>query len=270
MKSLSSTLFLIVALAARARAAATEPLADGEQLTYGVSFAIIPGAGRITVTAHSSTDSEGRPFLRVITETETRGLARVLLPFNARAESLYDVTSGHLVWFGESSSTRGKDANHSIDFDYVNSTAEYSDSAKSEDPRTIELPPPGQPSDLINCLLLARYWNLVPGQARDVLVFFEDDFYPLTIHALRYEDVDTGLGSSRALLLEPRMEKVPPKGMFKRGQTVKVWIGQDARRLPLQFEVELKVGSGMATLSAYHPAAAGAGAKAAPAPAGQK
>jgi hypothetical protein len=261
---------MILALAGRADAAPVEPLTDGEQLTYSVSFAIIPGAGRITVTAHSSIDSEGRPFLRVITETETRGLAHVLLPFNARAESLYDVTSGQLVWFGESSSTRGKDASHSIDFDYVHNTAEYTDSAKSEDPRTIELPPPGRPSDLINCLLLARYWSLVPGQSRDVLVFFEDDFYPLTIHALRYEEVDTGVGSDRALLLEPRMEKVPPKGMFKRGETVRVWVGQDARHLPLQFEVQTKVGSGMATLSAYQPGAAAAGAKAAPATADQK
>jgi hypothetical protein len=269
MKSRFAILCLILALAARTRAA-VEPLADGEQLTYGVSFAIIPGAGRITVTAHSSIDSEGRPFLRVITETETRGLAHVLLPFNAHAESLYDAASGHLVWFGESSSTRGKDASHSIDFDYVRHTAEYTDSAKSEDPRTIALPPPGEPSDLVNCLLQARYWNLVPGQSRDVLVFFEDDFYPLTIHALRYEDVDTGVGSGRALLLEPRMEKVPPKGMFKRGETVKVWIGQDARRLPLQFEVQFKIGSGIATLSAYRPGAAAAGGTAAPAPADRK
>lgn len=270
MKSALSILLMIAALAGRAHAAAVEPLADGEQLVYGVSWAIVPGAGRITVTAHSSIDSEGRPFLRVVTETETRGLARVLLPFSARAESLYDATSGRLVWFGESSSTRGKDANHSIDFDYQHNTAEYTDSEHPDDPRTLPLPPPGEPSDLINCLLLARHWNLVPGQSRDVLVFFEDDFYPLTIHALRYETVDTGMGAGRALLLEPRMEKVPPKGMFKRGSTVKVWIGQDARHLPLQFEVQFKVGAGLATLNAYHPGVAAAGEKPAPAPADQK
>jgi len=269
MKFLCSLLGLILALAPRTHAAPAAPVADGEQLIYGVSFAIIPGAGRITVTAHNSPDSEGRPFLRVITETETRGLARALLPFNARAESLYDSTTGHLVWFGESSSTRGKEANHSIDFDYVHHTAEYTDSEHDE-PRTFDLPPPGEPSDLINCLLLARTWNLVPGDTRDVLVFFEDDFYQLTIHALRYENVDSVMGTQRALLMEPRMDKVPPKGMFKRGQTVKVWIGQDPRRLPLQFEVQFKVGSGLATLNEYHPAAGAAGAPVAPAPAGQK
>jgi hypothetical protein len=269
MKSFLTAFLFVFAVAARSPAAAP-PLSDGEQLVYGVSWAIVPGAGKITVTAHKSVDARGAPLLRVITETETRGLAHLLLPFSARGESLYDVKSGRLVWFGESSSTRGKDAAHSIAFDYPHQKAEYTDSAKPDDPREIDLPPPGDPSDLINCLLQARTWNLVPGQSRDVLVFFEDDFYPLTIHALRYEEVDTDLGESRALLLEPKMEKVPPKGMFKRGSTVKVWIGQDARHLPLQFQVQFKVGSGIATLSAYHPAGAAADAPPGPAPADQK
>ena len=54
------------------------------------------------------------------------------------------------------------------------------------------------------------------------------------------------------------MEKTPPKGMFKRGSTVRVWIAQDAHRLPVKFEVEFKIGTGTATLEAYEaPAAAG-------------
>jgi hypothetical protein len=52
------------------------------------------------------------------------------------------------------------------------------------------------------------------------------------------------------------MDKTPPKGMFKRGSAVRVWIAQnDPRRLPVKFEVELKFGSGVATLVAYQPPA---------------
>jgi hypothetical protein len=261
---------ILGALAFSAGAVAdSPPLADGEQLVYGVAWAIVPGAGRITVTARNSSAAEGAGFLRVITETETRGLAHALLPFNARAESLYDQQTGRLVWFGESSSTRGKEAGHTIEFDQQHPQAEYTDDAHPDDPRTLPLPP-GEPSDLINCLLLARNWNLVPGQSRDVLVFFEEDFYPLVIHALRYEDVETGLGTARALLLEPRMERVPPQGMFKRGSTVKVWIGQDSRHLPLQFQVQFKFGAGIATLNSYRPGAAASGVRSAPKPADRK
>ena len=82
---------------------------------------------------------------------------------------------------------------------------------------------------------------------------FEDEFYQLTIHAVGHEEVETSLGTFMTQVLEPRMEKTPPKGMFKRGSKVRVWISQDSRRLPVRFKVEFKVGSGVATLADYRP-----------------
>ena len=60
-----------------------------------------------------------------------------------------------------------------------------------------------------------------------------------------------GIEDFITLVLEPRMEKTPPKGMFKNGSTVRVWISQDERRLPVKFEVEFKIGTGVATLARY-------------------
>jgi hypothetical protein len=110
--------------------------------------------------------------------------------------------------------------------------------------------------DLINCLVQARTWNLTPGGAQETLALFEDDFYQLTVHALGYETVETPLGTFRTLVLEPRMEKTPKKGMFRRGSTVRVWIAQESPHLPVRFKVEFKVGSGTATLVEYHRPAA--------------
>ena len=64
----------------------------------------------------------------------------------------------------------------------------------------------------------------------------------------RYEDLETSFGRFHTLVLEPRMDKTPPKGMFKRGSSVRVWISQDERHLPVRFEVEFKMGTGVATL----------------------
>ena len=89
-------------------------------------------------------------------------------------------------------------------------------------------------------------------------MLFDDDFYELTIHATGYESVRTPVGTFNALVLEPRMDKTAPKGMFKRGSTVRVWIAQDDHRLPVRFEVEFKIGTGTATLEAYRPPTAAA------------
>ena len=247
-------LCLLLAPASLVSAAAPQlGLADGEALTYRVSWVILPGAGEITVTAKGAADPTGQPLLRVVTTTSTRGFAHLLLPFNARAESLYAPSTGRLVWLGETSSTRGKHAAHTLTFDYEHSRASYTEG--SDAPRMLELPP-GLPMDLINCLVRARTWNLRPGSTQDAVVLFEDDIYQLTVHALGYEDISTGLGDFHTLVLEPRMEKTPPQGMFKRGSTVKVWIAQDARHLPVRFKVEFRIGSGVATLAAYRPPSA--------------
>jgi len=57
------------------------------------------------------------------------------------------------------------------------------------------------------------------------------------------------------------MDKTPPKGMFRRGSRARVWITQDARHLPVRFEVEFKFGTGIATLVSYTPPAQANGGK---------
>ncbi|MBI4623729.1 MAG: DUF3108 domain-containing protein [Verrucomicrobia bacterium] len=241
-------------------------LRDGEVFTYKVSWAVLPGAGEIKISAHADT-AGARPQLRVSTTTATRGLARMLLPFDAKGESFFDLRSGRIHSLTESSRHRGKRTEHTVTFDYAAAQALYSLPGDTANPRLLPMPA-GDPMDLITQLVQTRSWELKPGEKRDALVLFDDDFYELTIHAARHEEVWTSLGTFKTLVLEPRMEKTAPKGMFKRGSSVRVWISQDELRLPVKFEVEFKIGTGVATLTRYEapePAKAPAAADARPA-----
>jgi len=249
-------LFLLLPLAA---SAATPPgslgLGDKEVLTYHVSWVVLPGVGSIRIAADAATDAAtGAPCLSVVTTTATTGLAHLLLPFQARSESLFDTASGRLISLDESSITRKRQNVHRVTFDYAAGVARYSTPPPFPTMRRLDMPE-GYPTDMITCLVNARTWDLKPGQTRDALVLFNDDFYELTIHAIGYDFIETPLGTFRTLELEPRMERTPPKGMFKRGSRAKVWISQDARHLPLRFEVEFKFGTGIATLTGYQPPA---------------
>ncbi len=248
---LLSLLPLMLAAGTAAQAAPAMALGDGESLVYHVSWFMVPGAGEIKVSAQSATDISGRRQLRIVSTTSTRGLAHLLLPFQARAESLFEPSTGRLIWLGETSETRSRHAAHTVVFDYSRRVANYNNGL-AQTPAVPLAMPPGEPTDLITCLMLARTWNLQPGQKHDALVLFDDEFYQLTIHAVRQEEVETPLGTFNTLVLEPRMEETPPKGMFKRGSTVRVWVSQDGRRLPVRFEVRFKVGAGLATLVRYH------------------
>ena len=247
---LKFALFLLCVLpvAANTRLA----LSDGESFTYKVSWAIVMGAGEIRIFAKAE-PSAPAPQLRVTTTTETRGLARLLMRFDAKAESLFDLRTGRLLALNETSQQNDKHAEHDVTFDYGKHRALYSVPGSDVQPRTLEMPP-GDPMDLITSLIETRAWDLKVGEKRDALVVFDDVFYEITIYAARAEKVRTPLGTFNTLVLEPRMEKTAPKGMFKQGSKVRVWIEQDdERHLPVKFEVEFKIGTGVATLTGYEP-----------------
>ncbi len=245
-------LFLLSALPAAADMRLA--LGDGEAFTYKVSWAILMGAGEIHITAKSDLTGTA-PRLRVITTTATSGLARLLMRFDARAESVFDLRTGRLLSLTESSQQNRRHSEHVVAFDYAAKNALYSVPDDPAPPRSLALPP-GDPMDLITSLVQTRFWDLKVGQKRDALVMFDDEFYELTIHAARMEKVYTSLGTFDALVLEPRMDHTEPKGMFRKGSTVRVWIEQDdERHLPVKFEVEFKIGTGVATLTAYQPPA---------------
>lgn len=244
------TLKLIIVafgIASSLPATPTLPLQDGEKLTYRVSWAIVPGAGEIKISARQDAANDR---LVVTTNTATRGLAKMLLPFQAEASSVFDLKTGRMVSLLEKNVTKGRRSEHTVTFDFASRVATYAPVGSTEKPRELPMPP-GDPTDLMMGLLQTRTWDLTPGQKRDVLVLFDDDFYELTIHMARYEDVVTPVGKFRTIVLEPRMDKTPPKGMFRRGSSVRIWIAQDNHRLPVKFEVEFKIGTGTATLEAY-------------------
>jgi hypothetical protein len=218
-----------------------------------VRWGIIRSVGRIKITGEA-VGTGPDAVLRITTTTSTWGLARGLFPFDGRGESIYRAATGQLLSSGQWSAYRDKVVKNSVSFDYGDMRATFTDDIHPEKSRVLKMPG-RDPSDLILALIQTRYWDLKPGEKRDTLVIFQDQFYPLTIRAEDDPDyVITSMGVFKSTVLVPRMEKSPPIGMFKRGSTVRVWIAsEDPRHLPVRFEVGFKIGTGTATLLDYQP-----------------
>jgi hypothetical protein len=243
-------LFLFIATGLALRCAAL-PLQPGEKFTYRVSWAVVPGAGEIKIAAERDPAAPNER-MKVAAATATRGFARMLLTFDAKADSIFDLKTGKLVSLRETTDQGDKHSEHAVTFDYATRQANYTNPGEKPPARALPMPA-GEPTDLIMGLLQTRSWNLKPGEKQDALVLFDDDFYELSIHFARYENVTTPLGTFKTIVLEPRMDRTAPKGMFKRGSKVRVWIAQDEHRLPVKFEVVFKIGTGTATLESYTP-----------------
>ena len=221
---------------------------DGESFTYKVSFAIFSHAGDITIAALNN-KSDSADIVRITTETKSRGIVRALYAFDNHAEVVIDRTSGRMSSVKESGADPKRNTDTELTLDYAKGMASYTDRVQPE--RSVEFAiPAGDPVDLISALVQTRDWNLKPGEKRDVLVLFGRDFYELSIYADHFEEVSTPSGTFQTLVLIPRMEK-DPKGMFKNGGEIKVWIAQDGSRLPVKMQLKLNFGSATLLLSKY-------------------
>ncbi len=246
--------FALLALFCLSQIAAAQPspvpLAPGEALKYRVHWGIFPNAGEISISA-AAEEMVGLPEVRITTHTNTRGLVRSLYLFDGDGESVFDQRDGRPLVISTWSTSTNKMTKTMAVFDYPASIVKYVDYIRPERSQNIALPD-GNAMDLITCLIATRNWDMKPGQRTPATVMFDKDFYDLVIVAEGIEKVHTGMGDFEALVLHPTMEK-NPRGLFKRGGTVRVWIAQDDRHLPVQFEVGMKFGTGVATLSSYTP-----------------
>jgi hypothetical protein len=240
--------FLLLGLPALAGAAPFTAFRDGETFTYKVGFAIFGRAGDIVISAHDE-KKDGVDVVRVTTDTRSHGFVRAVYAFDNKAEVLIDKASGRMLHVKESGADPKRATDTEITFDYKARVAQYIDRVRSDRSEVVPIPE-GNPVDLISALVQTRDWNLQPGEKRDVIVQFGSDFYPLSIKAEAYEEVRTPLGTYRTLVLVPRMEK-DPKGLFKKGGEIKVWISQDASNLPVKMQLKLNFGTATLLLSDY-------------------
>lgn len=220
-------------------------LRDGESLTYRIGWGLFHHAADIKITA-----ARGADGIQVTTTTETRGFIKALYPFSGTAELNFD-PADRLTLAVARTYTKRRDTHASLALDYSAARATYTDHLRPE--RSADLPlPPGQPLDFITSLVQARAWDLAVGQSHPALVVFDDDFYQLTITAEAVETISTPQGNLPALRLVPTMVG-EPRGLFRRGGRVAVWISADEARLPVRFEVAVAVGTATATLVDYSP-----------------
>jgi hypothetical protein len=224
-------------------------MTPGEKFVYKVGFAVFPHAGNITIAADAARDDAGRELLRITTDIASRGLVRGLYPFDNKASCLIDLNSRRLLSVKESGEDPKRATDSETTFDYTARVARYVDRTRPE--RSKEIPiPEGDPIDLITALVSTRDWQIQPGEKRDVLVHFGRDLYPLSIYADSYEEVRTPIGKFNTLVLVPRMDK-DPKGLFRRGGEIKVWIAQDGSRLPVKMQLVLKYGTASLLMTSY-------------------
>ena len=229
-----------------ANASAYNAFRDGESFRYKVSWGMFSNAGEIKVSARREMHAD-RPAFRITMVTSTRGVVRGLYSYDDTAEALIDVESGRLITATEVVENGERSINSTTTFDYGSRLALHRDVARPG--RNVDIPiPDGEPIDLLSALIGARNWDAAPGDKRASLIFAGRDVYPVNIYADRIETIEYRKKSVEALLLLPRMENGSPRGIFKRGGEIRVWLARDGERLPIRMQLKLPFGTAQLAL----------------------
>lgn len=82
--------------------------------------------------------------------------------------------------------------------------------------------------------------KLQPNDIIDVPTFLESSVYKLKVKYRGKDNVKTKFGKIKALKLTPLM---PDNQLFKGENSIRIWVSDDANKVPIKVEVDLWVGS---------------------------
>lgn len=100
--------------------------------------------------------------------------------------------------------------------------------------------------DTLSCFYFARTMKLVPGKSFNIDIFDGGKLWNTEVQVLRREQLETGLGSFKTIVIKPLMKH---EGIFNKKGDMYIWLTDDERHLPVKMQSKVKIGSIVATLT---------------------
>jgi len=105
--------------------------------------------------------------------------------------------------------------------------------------------------DILSAFYYMRTYNydgMRPGQKIYLKNFYKDSTYVLTVKYLGRQTIDVEAGTFRTILLQPIMKE---GGLFKASGRIIVWLTDDEKKIPVQVNAEIPIGSITSELISY-------------------
>ncbi|HEY5552737.1 MAG TPA: DUF3108 domain-containing protein [Opitutaceae bacterium] len=215
-------------------------LRAGETLAFKMNWGILSNIGETRIETMEETVGDSRRF-RIKISTKSRGLLDAIYPVVNDSESVIERSTGRPLEITiEGKSGKRPTKTYTV-FDYEAGRIVHTDYIRPTRDGTAELPP--EPAyDLMVAMLQSRDWNMQPGEKREVLTAFEDEFYFITLTAHWREKVKTGAGTFEAVMIEPT-QVGEQKGFFKRGGSMRYWISDGPHPQVVKMLFKTKAGT---------------------------
>jgi hypothetical protein len=239
-----------LAMAAISGTAAAEPLpfAPGERITMRVTYARLL-AGRATMSV-TSAEHGGRPILSFVQEVKSEGVFAWLFRYRVdnRLVALWDPASGCSYGIEKKLRQGRYTRDQRVRIDPTAGTVEIED--RGAPLHAFAVPP--CVLDVLSAFYVARARGLPASGELAVPVYDSGRVYDLVFRVVGREVLDLPPPLGRRLpttIVQPTMP--PGSGLFAQEGELRVWVTDDARRIPVRARTSVAVGSVSADLESY-------------------
>ena len=216
-------------------------IAAGERIEYRVHYGFISAAEAIVETDSKIYTVNNRPCFRANITGRTVGMAKWFTQVNDTWQSWIDTTT----FLPQQFYMNKKEGNYStVDkyiFDHENDVVKSYELDDDHEKKIYKVP--NNIQDVVSFSYLMRTYDFTKMQVGDVKglkMFFEGDVYDVRVKYKGKEVVKTKYGKIQTLKLVPQL---PKNNFFEDNEGLKIWVSDDANRIPIRIEVELKIGS---------------------------
>ncbi len=219
------------------------PFAEGEKLTFRVRYGFIT-AGKAVMQVLKE---EWRDSIRVYRfKTSAKSASGFDWIYKVRDEvNSYVVPAGFYPLRFEKKLREG---NYKADLftDYFprDSLARveeirYHNSMRVRSRKKYEVAVPPHAQDVLSSFYYVRLLPLIPGEPQYLVNHEKKKVYNLKVVIHKRETIEVEAGTFRCIVIEPMIEG---EGLFKNKGSLKIWLTDDKRRIPVQMTSKILVG----------------------------
>ncbi len=213
----------------------------GEELTFDVNYGFIT-AGVAVMRIPRYSRIRGRKCFHIQFMVRSKPFFDSFYRVRDRYESHMDV-QGLFPWkFTQRIREGGYKRDFSARFDHARREAVTTEGV---------YPIPMFAQDVVSAFYFMRtfdYSGMYRGRRVELQNFYKDSTYTLTVVFHGREVIEVEAGTFRTVKLEPVMQE---GGLFKASGRIFVWLTDDERRMPVQVEAEIPIGSITSELISY-------------------
>lgn len=216
------------------------PFSVGEELVFEIRWIGLL-AGHASMAVRSQVNRDGHDVYHIITQAQSTPFFSLFYHVRDVGETYVDVR-GLYPWYYHLDQREGtRVVERTVTFDQRRGRAVYTKNQGT--PQELGVPPGVQ--DSVSSFYLLRTLPLQVGQATTIKTFSNGRLYDVEIHVLRQEKVDAYWGPVETLVVRPVLKF---QEILRQKGEVLIWLTDNAHRIPVRMQTEIKVGSIVATL----------------------